>query len=148
MRGVKRTVRYVGIGVAWLVVTLLGSIAVAMVYEPLRSFGPTLFLIDGALLLSVLTLWKLWRSVPRIAVLATSLFLAARLLSPQSRSLLRANMPSEVAEVLATNTRKTSSMSYQVAYDTTLSAVIGIASDNNKKKMVSGFYRSTARTAL
>lgn len=72
MRAVKRIVRYFVIIVAWLFVTLVGSIAVAMTYEPLRAFGPTLYLINGALLLSVLGLWRLWRSAPRIALFATA----------------------------------------------------------------------------
>lgn len=92
MRGVKRTVRYIVIGVAWVVVTLLGSIAIAMVYEPPRSFGPTLYLIVGALFLGVLTLWTLWRSTPRIAMFATALvvlggvaLVAAKSISPTGK---------------------------------------------------------------
>jgi hypothetical protein len=72
MRGVKRFVRYLLIVAAWLFVTLFGSIAAAMAYEPLRSFGPTLYLIAGALLLGVFGLWRLWRSAPRIALFAAT----------------------------------------------------------------------------
>lgn len=72
MRAVKRILRYLLIVAAWLFVTLFGSIAAAMAYEPLRSFGPTLYLINGALLLGVLALWRLWRSGPRIAMSVTA----------------------------------------------------------------------------
>lgn len=72
MRAVKRILRYLAILIAWLLLTLIGSIAAALAYEPLRSFGPTLYLIDGALLLLVFGLWRLWRSAPRIAMFATA----------------------------------------------------------------------------
>jgi len=72
MHAVKRIVRYLVIAVAWLLLTLLGSVAAVIAYEPLRSFGLALYLIVGVLLLVALTLWKLWRSAPRIAVFATA----------------------------------------------------------------------------
>lgn len=75
MRAVKRTLRYLLIVVAWVVVTVGGSIAAAVAYEPLRSFGPTLDLVDGALLLGALGLWRLWRSAPRIALPLTAVVL-------------------------------------------------------------------------
>ena len=70
MNAVKRIARYLLIIVAWLFVTLASSIGAAVAYEPLRSFGPTLYLVTGALLLGVLGLWKLWRAAPRIATIA------------------------------------------------------------------------------
>ncbi len=72
MHAVKRIVRYLMILVAWVFITLAGSLGAAMAYEPLRSFGPTLYLIDGALLLVVFGLWRLWRSFPRMAMFATT----------------------------------------------------------------------------
>jgi hypothetical protein len=73
MRAVKRVMQYLVIVVAWLFVTLAGSLAVALAYEPLRSFGPTLYLIVGMLLLVALGLWRFWRSAPQIAMFATAL---------------------------------------------------------------------------
>jgi hypothetical protein len=72
MRTVKRVVRYVVIVVAWVFVTVAGSLGAAVAYEPLRSFGPTLYVIVGALLLAALALWRLWRAAPRIALFATA----------------------------------------------------------------------------
>jgi len=72
MHAGKRIVRYLMILVAWGFITLAGSIGAAMAYEPLRSFGPTLYFIDGALLLVVFGLSRLWRSVPRMAMFATA----------------------------------------------------------------------------
>jgi hypothetical protein len=72
MHAVKRVVRCLLILVAWVFVTLAGSLAAAMAYEPLRSFGPMLDLINGALLIVVLGLWRLWHSAPRIAMFATA----------------------------------------------------------------------------
>jgi hypothetical protein len=71
MHAVKRIARYLVLLVAWLGVTFASSIAAAVAYEPLRSFGPTLYLVDGALLLGVFGLWRLWRFSPRIALFTT-----------------------------------------------------------------------------
>ncbi len=72
MRAMKRFLRYLLFLFAWIFVTLATSIGAALAYEPLRSFGPTLYLIVGMLLLALFWLWRLWRSVPRIAIFATA----------------------------------------------------------------------------
>jgi hypothetical protein len=69
---VKRIARYLLVAVAWLFVTGATSIAAALACEPLREFGRSLYLIDGALLLGALGLWKLWRNAPRTAMIATA----------------------------------------------------------------------------
>ena len=72
MRAVKRVLGCLLFLVAWIFVTLAISIGAALAYEPLRSFGPTLYLIVGVLLLVLFGLWRLWRSAPRIAIFATA----------------------------------------------------------------------------
>jgi hypothetical protein len=72
MRAVKRVLRYLLLLVVWIFVTLATSIGAALAYEPLRSFGPTLYLIVGVSLLVLFGLWRVWRSAPRIAMLTTA----------------------------------------------------------------------------
>jgi hypothetical protein len=68
----KRALQYILIGVGLFLVVVVTGIAAALAFEPLREFGPTLYLINGVLIVGGMALWRLCRHAPRLGISVTA----------------------------------------------------------------------------